>query len=173
MKNLKLAVVALALVMGVSFTAQAQAPYKHSIGATVGSMNAFSWKTFCDNHFAIQIDAGSKFTMGAFRNSSNCVYTAEANANFMYQGYMSKKLYGFIGGGPSLGYCWNQSWEGWHYRHDIGKFGVNAIFGLELKISAPVTFQWDFRPGYGMLFNENWTSHYFDWGLNFGVRYTF
>lgn len=178
MKKLSMIIAALVL-MGTVFTTQAQAPYKHSIGGMVGSMEAFSYKTFPTNHFAIQLDLGYKMTYTAGEHLSNVnLYDGELNANFMYEGNFTKGLYGFAGGGVSMGYNWNfvsvhSDWFG-TYHSNNGKFGLNAILGLELKISAPVTFQWDFRPGYGLLFNgNNWTWNYFDWGLNFGVRYTF
>ena len=55
----------------------------------------------------------------------------------------------------------------------FGKCGANGIFGLEYKFNAPVALQFDFRPGYGCLFAENYDFHYFDWSVNLGVRYTF
>ena len=105
----------------------------------------------------------------------------------MYEGNFIAGLYGFAGGGVSLGYSWN----GWYplYQHhinyyyythgwDLGKFGINAILGLEYKLNIPLTLQLDFRPGYGMLFGEEYYGYanvwnYFDWSLNAGVRYAF
>ena len=62
--------------------------------------------------------------------------------------------------------------------HLDGKFGINAILGLEYKLDIPLTLQLDFRPGYGMLFTDEYfygpdVWNYFDWSLNAGVRYTF
>lgn len=207
MKNFKVLFLVCAIAFGFA-TANAQAPYKHSIGATVGSIESFTWKTFPTDHFAIQLDAGTKFTTGpgcyvynySYEGNHSkdkekhlgiTPYTFEVNANFMYQANFTKGLYGFIGGGPSLGYCY----VGYARYHDYysyygaftngdneyGKFGVNAMLGLEYKFSIPLTLQFDFRPGYGMLFTSETnhgahytgTFHYFDWGLNFGVRYCF
>ncbi|MCQ2284231.1 MAG: hypothetical protein MJZ57_04960 [Bacteroidales bacterium] len=115
------------------------------------------------------------YTVGEHLSNVN-LYDGELNANFMYEGNFTKGLYGFVGGGVSMGYNWNfASWDYWggNYHSDLGKFGLNAILGLEYKISAPVTFQWDFRPGYGCLFAEHVDIHYFDWSVNLGVRYTF
>lgn len=79
---------------------------------------------------------------------------------------------------------------------DFGKFGVNAIAGVELALKgAPITIGIDFRPGYGLLFashNEDYKKtqevakefgyeysetapvyHFFDWTLAATVRYTF
>ncbi len=50
----------LAIFMGISIAANAQAPYKNGFGVTVGNMQALSFKTFASNHFAIQVDLGTK-----------------------------------------------------------------------------------------------------------------
>ena len=67
----------------------------------------------------------------------------------------------------------------------IGKFGVNAVAGLELGFSnVPLALSFDFRPGYGLGFysgknsqdskvTENMTFNFFDWALNVGLRYCF
>ena len=72
----------------------------------------------------------------------------------------------------------------------MGKFGINAILGLEYKLNIPLTLQLDFRPGYGLAFygedyidydvhgNESKSRvhcaiNYFDWSVNAGVRYKF
>lgn len=179
MKRLSLFFAALFVIMGAVSTAQAQAPYKHSIGVTVGNMEAFSYKTFVTNHFAIQLDLGAKVTHTDGENVSGVnVWTFEFNPNFMYEGHFVKGLHGFIGGGLSMGYNWNSFQTNFWFVHlsgrdDNGKFGVNAITGLEYKFNAPVTLQLDFRPGYGLLFDDNWDWSYFDWSLNLGVRYAF
>lgn len=166
----------MALLLSFNF-ANAQAPYKHSIGATLGSMQAISYKTFPGNHFAVSLDLGTKFIRtrsesiywgwGVRGNVELPLYTFELNANFMYEGNFTKGLYGLIGGGPSMGFCFNNN------NVDIGKFGVNAILGLEYKFNIPLALQFDFRPGYGLLFDEYSDLSYFDWNLNIGIRYTF
>lgn len=179
-KSLFIAVV-ICLLAGFCGTVKAQAPYNNSIGVTVGNMQSVSYKTFIGSHFGIQVDLGTKITRGAGRHWEMDIWDLELNPNFMYEGHFTKGLYGFIGGGVSLGYCWNVwhhdlDYAGHHwgaYTEDSGKFGVNAIMGLEYKFNAPVTLQFDFRPGYGLLFDTDWHRSYFDWGLNLGVRYTF
>lgn len=181
MKNTRDIIIALALIFGAIFTVNAQAPYKNSIGVTVGNFQAFSYKTFVTNHFAVQLDLGTKITRGADENWAADIWTFEFNPNFMYEGHFTKGLYGFIGGGVSLGYNWGYYHDvyffGFHWggrTGDNGKFGANGILGLEYKFSAPVTMQLDFRPGYGLLFNDNdWHWSYFDWSVNLGVRYAF
>lgn len=82
------------------------------------------------------------------------------------------------------------------YPDDFGKFGINAIAGVEMALKgAPITIGLDFRPGYGLLFtghNDDYKEHkkdveaeggkykanafnysFFDWTLAATVRYTF
>lgn len=63
-----------------------------------------------------------------------------------------------------------------------GKFGLNAIGGIELGWKkVPLAVGVDFRPGYGIGFNETkmndvktkQTLHFFDWALVASVRYCF
>lgn len=184
-KKVFLAVFSVMFCLSAAF---AQAPYKHSIGGTIGSMQAFSYKTFVTDHFAIQVDLGTKITHTDGENIRGInIWDLELNPNFMYEGNFVAGLYGFAGGGVSLGYSWNGWYPRYHhyvdyyyYTHgwDLGKFGINAILGLEYKLNIPLTLQLDFRPGYGMLFGEEYWGHanvwnYFDWSLNAGVRYTF
>ena len=56
-------------------------------------------------------------------------------------------------------------------KHTIGKLGVNAIGGVEYRFRFPLTLQADFRPGFGLLFNNHYNVTYFDWGLFVGARY--
>ena len=178
-KKVLLAVFSVLFCVSAAF---AQAPYKHSIGATVGSMQAFSYKTFVTDHFAIQVDLGTKITHTDGENVRGInIWDLELNPNFMYEGNFVSGLYGFAGGGVSLGYSWDAWMPHYHYYShswDTGKFGINAILGLEYKLNIPLTLQLDFRPGYGMLFGEEYYGNanvwnYFDWSLNAGVRYAF
>lgn len=82
------------------------------------------------------------------------------------------------------------------YPDDFGKFGINAIAGVEMALKgAPITIGLDFRPGYGLLFtghDDDYKEHkkdveedggkykanafnysFFDWTLAATVRYTF
>ena len=179
MKNFKNHVILFFLVMVMTGGVFAQAPYKHSIGVTAGNFEAFSYKTFFTNHLALQLDFGYKYTIGSnYYVHARGISSLEINPNLKYEGHFTKGLYGFIGGGLSLGYSWYWGvFDSWfyntRYRYDYGKFGVNGIFGLEYKFNIPLTLQFDFRPGYGMLFTDDVAVNYFDWSLNVGVRYTF
>ena len=153
----KISVILLGLVMGMMLTVNAQAPYRHSVGGTVLNFNGFSYKTFLTDNLALSVDAGFKWTV-----FQGIPLTGEVNPNIMYEAPTSANgLYWFAGGGLSLG-----GWAGW------GKFGVNAIGGVEYKFNIPLTIQADFRPGYGLAFGRGFGYSYFDWGLCLGVRYT-
>ena len=77
----------------------------------------------------------------------------------------------YVGGGLSLGAIIT------HGTGAGGKFGLNAIGGIEINMSnAPIAVSFDFRPGYGVLFYSMsgtiGIQHVFDWQLALGVRYT-
>lgn len=173
-----------AFFFGITLQTNAQAPYKHSIGATLGTTQAVSYKTFPTQHFAIQLDLGTKYCYVYGTHT----WSFELAPNFMYEGRLYKGLYGFVGGGGSIGYNWqpfpwlpregqNVHWDPtttpYLVSYHNGKAGLNGFFGLEYKFDIPLTLQFDFRPGYRCVFIRYVASHVFDWGLNFGVRYTF
>ena len=171
--NCKKTLLVVFLFMSILGSAWAQAPYKHSVGVTVGNFDGFSYKTFFTDHMALQLDFGYKVIVSAGQHSYNVlVNSLEVNPNLMYEGHFTNGLYGFVGGGLSLGYSW---YGGWYYYgvSSYGKFGINTIAGLEYKFNIPLTLQFDFRPGYGLLFDNYFTWSYFDWSVNAGVRYTF
>ena len=186
----KISVILLSLVMGMMLTLNAQAPYKHSIGGTLGTMEAFSYKTFLTDNLAFSVDAGFKWTIGPatydiWYNGDHedghtrvSPMTIEANPNFMYEAPAgSKGLHWLVGGGISLGYSWYMYNRydyayGRQYSTTYGKFGINAIGGIEYKFNIPLTLQADFRPGYGLLFKEHLAVSYFDWAVCVGLRYT-
>ena len=166
----------LAFLMIAALSAQAQAPYKHSIGVTTGTLEAISYKTFFSDNIALQADFGYKVIVSSGNHAQNVlVQSLELNPNLMYEKNITKGLYYLVGGGLSLGYSWTTYYDYWtgYYRFNYGKFGVNAIAGIEYKFNIPLTVQFDFRPGYGLLFAKHSTWSYFDWNLCAGVRYTF
>ena len=183
MKNIRFIILFIALFAGIVFHANAQAPYKNGIGVSVGNMQALTFKTFGGNHFAFQVDLGTKYitTNGRFKNinlEGVDFWTFDLTPNIMFEGRLGGNLYCLVGLGASIGYCWNtiqyQDILGiWHTRSDFGKCGANGIFGMEYKFKAPLAMQLDFRPGYGCLFAEHYDAHYFDWSVNLEVRYTF
>lgn len=179
----------LAAVAVLAGAAQAQQPYKHGVGGVVGTIEGVSYKTFFTENVALQADLG--FTFGTILYDSygdrTALWTFELNPNAMYEGSITGwnwgSLWWFAGGGASLGLArpvWT-IWDRMNYgplpsSATLGKFGLNAIGGVELTWDdIPLTVQVDFRPGYGLLFRRSGDGHasYFDWGLTAGVRYTF
>lgn len=170
-----------------ALTLNAQKPYKHSVGAIAGTMNGFSYKTFLTDNIALSADLVVKICPTSYKEDEDLAYTMnfydfELNPNVMYEKNIFKGLYWFAGGGVSMGY--NFKWSAmmlFSGYTKYGKFGVNAIGGVEYKFNAPVTVQFDFRPGYGLLFspytykNKKYfeKEHYFDWGIGLSIRYTF
>ena len=174
MKRTHVFILLVVFFAGIAFHANGQAPYKHGIGVTVGSTQAVSYKTFLGDHFTIQLDAGTKY---CYVYGSH-LWSAELAPNFMYEGRLSGDLYGLVGAGGSIGYTWNNLFSyfneyGQQWSRQNAKGGANAIIGLEYLIDTYLAFQFDFRPGYRCVFNRYFADHKFDWGLNFGVRYTF
>ena len=184
MKRVSTVFLLFAFFFGITLQTNAQAPYKHSIGATLGTTQAVSYKTFPTDHFAIQLDLGTKYCYVYGTHT----WSFELAPNFMYEGRLYHGLYGFVGGGGSIGYNWqpfpwlpregqNVHWDPtttpYLVSYHNGKAGLNGFFGLEYKFDIPLTLQFDFRPGYRCVFIRYVASHIFDWGLNFGVRYTF
>lgn len=187
----KLFILSVCMFLFGAMTLNAQAPYKHGIGAVVGTMYGPSYKTFLTDNIALSVDLDVKICptrikedlFGEEYSYTLDVFDFEANPNIMYEKNITKGLYWFAGGGVSLGYnfAFGVSFLGMMDKEYCkqGKFGINAIGGLEYKFKAPVALQFDFRPGYGMMFyqygkKKKWaTEHYFDWGLGVSVRYTF
>lgn len=194
MKRNRIFILFAAVLAGVMSLAHAQAPYKEGVGATLGTTQAFSYKFFPANHFAIQVDLGTKY---CYVYGSH-LWSAEVAPNFMYEGRLYKGLYGFAGLGGSIGYNGQPFYyiiglvpgdAGYNPNPDPGdpnpnsvsrrsvhncKAGANGFFGLEYKFDFPLALQLDFRPGYRCIFASNkFADHKFDWGLDLGVRYTF
>ncbi len=165
--------------------------YKHSIGGLAGSMYGVSYKGFVFgiDHFGLQADLGVRLEstaagtreFGSYLSYEQNLYTFEFNPNLLYQNTIADFDEGHVdwyaGGGFSIGLA-----------HDLysssldldatddplyGKFGLNAVFGAEVALSAPVNIALDFRPGYGLGFNDNYHFSFFDWALTLAVRYRF
>ena len=185
MKKIKSRAIFLFLVMGMTYGISAQAPYRHSIGITVGAYENISltYKTFFTDHLAFQLDFGYKYSIGLRRwcGSSEAIFyfSVDLNPNLMYESHFTKGLYGFVGGGGIIGPSWDwDNYERWRYdpRYlcEYIKFGVNCIFGLEYKFKIPLTLQFDLRAGYSYRFAIiPLDEHLFDWNANFGIRYAF
>lgn len=186
MKKLRTTLLVIVLLAAGLSTAKAGQPYKMGIGAVVGTMDGASFKLFFTEKLALQADLGIKY--GSWTEKGNDwgyswkyhynFWTIELNPNLMYEScikdWSAGGLYWFAGGGLGIGYVIISNW-GWG---DAGRFGVNAIGGVEWSFNKiPLTLQADVRPGYGLLFFSNDygdnTHSFFDWATTVSVRYTF
>lgn len=161
-------VVALLATMTGAAVAQ---DYKNSIGVIAGMTNGVSYKHFVGNKLAIQADLGfginyAPFSAGYMSLIMNC-WDFSINPNVVYQSTVTGNLSGYLGGGLTLGEVNNYG-----YNTCIGgKFGINAVMGLEYKLPAPLTLAFDFRPGYGLFFDSYEGISTFDWKLTLSLRY--
>ena len=189
MKKFTLIFIATILLCFSCEKGMAQAPYKASVGGVLPYTSlAFgpSVKAFVTDKVVFQTDILFKavLTFGTDADSKNIAFApylcVETNMNVIYQKKLKDKitseLFWLTGGGVSLGYS---------LFPGSGKFGVNAIFGIEYVFkNKPLAIQIDFRPGYGLLFNsddivqaiffthKNPWSH-FDYFFGATLRYTF
>jgi hypothetical protein len=177
-------------LVAAAASAQAQQPYKHSIGVSVGSLEGVSYKMFFTDQLALHADLGfqmlaTRWGNKYFSNAEMSAWTFVANPNIVYQDNITGWNWGgigwFAGGGLSLGlaqFFGDENVETFGgdigYDNTWGKWGINAIAGVELGLDdAPLAISLDFRPGYGMAFVENGTVSFFDWTIAASVRYTF
>lgn len=188
MKHIKTLAVSALLLIATVMTLEGQVPYKNAIGIKVGSMEAFTYKTFLKKDLALEVDFGFRFgNQYAYRYDGNPVkyyknypfWTFEVNPNLLYQAGIRQWGFGgldwFVGGGLSLGGAQRMyEFKDYYTTSVTGKFGLNAMAGLELAFyEVPLAVALDFRPGYGMLFSSDFVGAYFDWAFCLGVRYTF
>ncbi len=147
-------------------------PYKHSVGGVVGFIDGFSYKGFPAQNFAIQLDLGIGYVY-PFLGS-------KVNVNFMFEKYINKGFYWFVGGGVSAGVTLfgrtiNYYSGYYNYNYTFALIGVNAIGGVEYKFAnIPLTLQADLRPG-GSFFVNSYDKYIrFDYSFfNLSARYTF
>ncbi len=141
--------------------------YKHSLGVVTGFQYGVSYKVKALPHLAVMADLSYGFVV------SNITATDfSAKGMLAYQGDITQgqgiDLDWYAGGGVSFGMI--QDGLG-------GKFGINAVGGIEANmVNAPIAFAVDFRPGYGLGFDDGsfiGTVHYFDYAIAFSIRYTF
>ncbi len=208
MKKILLRITLVALFATTIFSANAQ-NYKHSAGIVVGTMEGLSYKGFISNNLAIQADlvfkvlptAGTSTLSTKFYgeygtsnwsepitvSSSFTGWSFEANPNLLYQSQITDfdecTLYWYAGGGVSLGL--GREFSVGQEAGVDGKWGLNAIGGVELAFDIPLAIFLDFRPGYGMYFTNRidrvpglsthtrGITNFFDWGLGLGARYCF
>ena len=142
--------------------------YKHSIGMVAGIGFGAQYKTMVTNNFTIIAEfLGCSANLDG-GNGMGYVAAPVANGVFAYQANATEgeniKLDWYVGGQAKLGYVLGNA----------GIFGFGAVGGIEANMTnAPIAFSFDFRPGYGLLFNGAGTGHMFDYSINLGVRHTF
>lgn len=185
----------LTLMLAVVTLNAVAAEYHHSVGAVVGGFNGVSYKgfVFSNPNVALHVDlgvgvqvtrGGASFRMGneyeyAPIQGGFAIWNLSLNPNIEYQKAIGKGFSWFAGGGISGGmvsdiYTYGGS------RSYMGQFGINAIAGVEYKVSAsPMVIGIDFRPGYGLAattahevgIHMAACAHYFDWHLALSLRY--
>lgn len=162
---------AVVLVAMMSIGAFAQ----HEIGAVVGGLNGLSYKYWVNNNIAMQADLAVGLTQAAFGGGSTGMWDFTLNPNFLYHFDVAYGLKVYTGGGVNFGLASMivpAAYYGYGYPAICGKFGINANVGLAYEIpSVPLVLAFDFRPGYGMLFTDQYGGSFFDWKLAFAIRY--
>ena len=181
-KNYLLAgIIAFCLLLAPAAGAQT---YKNSFGVTLGSFNSLSYKSFLTDRLAAQLDLGFNLTatpatihtkaggVSVKATGDMSYWTFEFNPELLYQSTAWRgngQLDWYFGAGLSLGLQ-----EDWNITATQGKWGINAALGIEyIPSSVPFTFGLDFRPGYGMLFDNASYTSVFDWKLAAAIRYYF
>ena len=184
----------LAAALMISLSASAQ----HEIGGIVGGLMGASYKYWFTDNLALQADLAVGLTQAAYEHYSCGQYDFTINPNALYHFDLIDNLKLYTGGGISFGLMDGLAsgtamsyapryitipgygeFDVPNYHHGgstvSGKFGINAVVGLAYKFDAvPVVLAFDFRPGYGLSFNDSkYTAHFFDWKLAFAVRYAF
>lgn len=148
---------------------------QHEIGAVVGGMNGLSYKCWFSNNFALQADAAVGMTATAFSYSfyghtqtmTVGFWDFTVNPNAEYHFILPNNFKFYVGGGVNLGML--GAFEGGGVG---GKFGINAIAGAQFNPSSlPLAFALDFRPGYGLMFEDQPGMSFFDWKIALAVRY--
>lgn len=165
---------AITLLPAVGQTRRDAAPYNNAVGATIGFMNGFTFKTFPTNHFAIQLDMGYRFI--ADYHWGGVPVVLSFNPNFMYEQSCGNGFFWLIGGGLNVGGSLG-SHRYASYRYSNFVFGVNVIGGAEYKFAKiPLALQIDARPGFFLFANHHYHDPYILFDYNFfnaTARFTF
>ncbi len=164
----------------VAFMAFTTVKAQHEFGAIVGGLNGVSYKYWFNNAMALQGDLAVGLTEAAAEGGSGPMWDFTLNPNFLYHFQLPANFKLYAGGGVNIGMCSPLITYNYGYGYSgtttilNGKFGVNAAVGATYDIQAvPLVLALDFRPGYGLMFNDNGNASFFDWKLAFAVRYKF
>lgn len=167
----------LAMLAAVSISAQ-----QREIGVVVGGMNGLSYKRWFSYNVALQTDLAvglTKAPMVGYLNGTKLVsgassqYDFTLNPNLVYHIDMPASFKLFLGGGLNIGMV--SDIKNTNPNLIYGKAGANAMLGLSYGFgNSPWVLAFDFRPGYGFAFRDEYAAHYhfFDWKLAAALRYT-
>lgn len=164
-----------AVMMAVTVSAQ------HEIGGIVGGLNGLSYKYWFSDNLAIQADLAVGLTQAAsgqnipgygYQNSDFPMFDFTINPNLLYHIGLPANFKFFVGGGINFGMMSDLRFVSYSTNVLSGKFGINTDLGFSYDIQAvPLVLAFDFRPGYGMQFTDQYGGSFFDWKLAFAVRY--
>lgn len=164
------------LLLSLSWLVHAERPYNMAVGMMAGTFEGASLKLLVADHVLMQGDAGFRFATANIGGQNWGFWDAEFNPNFVYQNNIQTWRNGtllWLGGvGLSLGdvlYC-----DYYHLTDDrYSKFGLNGLVGSEFAMkNIPMSFQLDFRPGYGLLMGDD-NHSFFDWAVTLAMKFTF
>ena len=146
---------------------------QHEIGGIVGGLMGASYKYWFNDAMALQADLAVGLTEAAGSAGSGGQYDFTINPNFEYHWNLPvDNLKIFAGGGINFGLCGAINAPAMAGNNVLGKFGINAISGLQYDLSnVPLALAFDFRPGYGCSFRGGNTAHFFDWKIAGAGRY--
>lgn len=154
---------------------------QHEIGAVLGGMNGASYKYWFNDALALQADlavgltrvyAGAYYQGTKLGDGSNSQYDFTINPNALYHWALPENFKIYAGGGMNFGLVSDMS--NTNPNGIFGKFGLNAAVGATYDFAeVPLVFALDFRPGYGLAFQDANSAHlsFFDWKLGFAIRY--
>jgi len=148
------------------------------VGGVIGGMYGASAKYWFNDKVALQADLAVGLTRAAGDGWNAGFYDFTINPNALYHFDLPQNFKVYTGGGLSFGLV--NDLKG-NSNTVNGKFGLNAVGGVSYDLQqVPLTFAFDFRPGYGLGFwgeNKNFrpagSVSYFDWKLALAIRYRF
>lgn len=171
----KIFTLAFVALFSVSMMAQ------HEIGGIVGGLNGLSYKYWISDNLALQADlavgltagyGGAYFKGNKFGEGELDIYDFTINPNLAYHFDLPSNFKLYLGGGINFGMM--SDINNTNTNGILGKFGANGIVGAAYHLGGvPLVLALDFRPGYGLGFQDKDAAHlsFFDWKLGFAVRY--
>ena len=166
------------ILAAVMMTASVMA--QHEIGVIAGGINGLSYKYWCTDRLAVQADLAVGLTVApgavyyqgySIAEGTNQHYDFTFNPNVAYHFPLPSDLQLYAGCGVNIGLLSDIANVESHNL--MGKFGANGIIGLLWLACDKVAIAFDFRPGYGLGFQQADYPlfHFFDWKVGLAVRY--